>query len=800
MKLPLSWLKDYVDIDCSVEELERKLFSCGFEVEEKIFVGKNIDKIVTCKILSIDQHPNADKLSVTKVDAGKYGELQIITSAKNIKVGDVVPVAVDGATLNNGERIFNGELRGLPSFGMFCSGEELGINDNFYKGASINGILILEKDFPLGEEVKNLLGIEDVVFDINVTANRPDCQSILGLAREVAVVLDKPLKMPDFSFVADENVSTKNTVKVENNAFDLCQRYKACLVKDVVIEESPAWIKKRLFSMGLNSINNIVDITNFVLLEIGQPMHAFDLADLKGNAINVRRASEGEKIITLDESEFSLNGNHLVICDSEKPVALAGIMGGLNSEIKSTTRDVVFESAKFSRDNVRKTSKALGQRSDSSSRFEKGVDYLSVDLGLKRALNLINTLKCGKIAIDQYDLIDKEPKLKVINTKISKINGVLGIEISPSYIKEILEKLEFGVKLNGDDVEITVPLFREDVEDYPDIAEEIIREYGYDHIKSTLLATSAITNGGKNTQQRKIDDIKSIMTSFGFNEIITYSFVNEKDYETFGIDKNLPEHKFVKLLNPLSEDTAIMRTTLIPSIIKTVAFNLNRKNNEGRIFELAKVYNPTDENYEQLPNETQKLSFAVFGAEEDFYSLKGVVEGLINNFANGAKVNYVRSKLGYLHPTRGADLYLDGELVGNFGQINPEVLERIGIDKPVYACELNYDLLSKHFNDKIVFKTISKYPTIERDLAVTVDESVSWADIENVVIDNAGEFLSKIKLFDIYRGDQVEKGKKSVAFNMLFVSIERTLGVEEIDEVVKNILTALKEKVGAELR
>lgn len=800
MKLPLSWLKDYVDIDCSVEELEAKLFSCGFEVEEKIFIGKNIDKIVACKILSIEQHPNADKLSVTKVDAGKYGELQIITSAKNINVGDVVPVAVDGATLNNGERIFNGELRGVPSYGMFCSGEELGINDSFYKGASVNGILILEKDMPLGEEVKKLLEIEDVVFDINVTANRPDCQSILGLAREVAVVLNKPLKMPDFSFVVDEKISTKNTIKVENDAFDLCQRYKAHLIKDVVIEDSPAWIRKRLFSMGLNSINNIVDITNFVLLEIGQPMHAFDLSDLEGACINVRRANDGEKIITLDESEFTLNSNNLVICDKNKPVALAGIMGGLNSEIKQTTKNVVFESAKFSRDNVRKTSKALGQRSDSSSRFEKGVDYLSVEMGLSRALNLISTLKCGKIACDEYDLIDKKPENNVIKTKISKINGVLGIEVDSNYIKEILEKLHFEVKLLGDDIEIIVPLFREDVEDYPDIAEEIIREYGYDHINSTLLATSAITNGGKNEEQKKLDEVKSLLNSYGFNEIITYSFVNEKDYDTFNIDKKLKEHEFIKLINPLSEDMAIMRTILFPSMLKTVAFNLNRKNNDGRLYEIAKIYNPVDGDTEKIPKETFKLCFACFGAQEDFYSIKGVVEGILNNLCYGAKINYERSKKGYLHPTRGADLIVNEIYLGSFGQVNPEVLEKIGIDKPVFVCELNYDLLKAQFNDKIVFKAISKYPTIERDLAVTVSEEVLWADILDVVTKNGSEFLTKVKLFDIYRGDQVEKGKKSVAFNMLFVSNERTLGVEEIDQATKNILDALKQNLGAELR
>ena len=408
MKAPLSWLKEYVDIDCTPEQLQEKLFSCGFEVEEMIYVAKHIERIVTCKIEKIERHPNADKLSVTQVDAVVHGKLQIITAATNIFEGAVVPVALDNSTLNNGEKIRNGQLRGLPSYGMFCSGEELGITDDWYEGASVNGILILDKDFPLGVEVKELLELEDVMFDINITANRSDCQSILGLAREVAAVLNKPLKMPDTSYAVSNDLSTKNTVKVSNKAFDLCPRYMAKYVSDIKLEKSPRWMRRRLFSMGIRSINNIVDITNYVLLEIGQPMHAFDINDLAGNEIVVRRAANGELITTLDEKEFKLSEDNLVICDAQKPVALAGVMGGLNSEIKDTTKGVVFESAKFARDNVRKTSRALGQRTDASSRYEKGVDYYSVGMGLNRALNLVSALNCGTISCDYYDLACEE--------------------------------------------------------------------------------------------------------------------------------------------------------------------------------------------------------------------------------------------------------------------------------------------------------------------------------------------------------------------------------------------------------
>lgn len=799
MKLPLSWLKDYVDIDVSVQELESKLFSCGFEVEETVYFGNKIDKIVTAKIIEIAKHPNADKLSVTQIDAGKYGKLQIITAATNIFVGAVVPVALEGATLFNGERIFNGELRGLPSFGMFCSGEELGINDDWYDGASVNGILILDENFPLGEEVKELLEIEDVIFDINVTANRPDCQSILGLAREVSAVLNKPFKMPETAFNVDKSISTVKTVKISNLAYDLCPRYKGRLVKDVIIGESPRWIKRRLFSMGLRSINNIVDITNFVLLEIGQPMHAFDLSDLEGAEINVRRAKDGEKIITLDEKEFSLTQDNLVIADAVKPVALAGVMGGLNSEIKSNTRDVVFECARFARDNVRKTSRALGQKSDSSSRYEKGVDFYSVEYGLKRALHLIDELKVGKIACDEYDLTNVEIKESIIKTTVSKIVGVLGIDVPADTIKEILERLYFKVDLSGDDIEITVPLFREDMESYPDVAEEIIREYGYDNITSTLLKTSAITNGGRNEEQQKIEDFKSYLTGIGFNEAITYSFVPVSDYAKFGIQ--LQESiKPIKILNPISEDLAIMRTTLLPSMIKVVANNVNRKNYSGRLFELAKVYNTSEETLSTLPIEKAVLSIATFGENEDYYTIKGVYEGIFDTFFFGANVEYKKCSEKFMHPTRSAVVYINGIRAGYFGQMNPVLMAELDVDKPVFAGELYYDEIKSLFADKIVFKPISKYPIIERDIALLLDDSVEYADIIKAIKEAGGEYLESVKLFDFYKGDRIAEGKKSMAFNLIFVSLERTLNVEEVDEAIKNILENLKEKTGAELR
>ena len=796
MKVPFSWLKDYVDIDCTAEELVAKLFSCGFEVEDIIKFGDKIDRIVSCKIVKIERHPNADKLSVCQVDAGQYGTLQIITAATNVFEGAIVPVALDGSTLYSGDKIKKGNLRGLPSFGMFCSGEELGITDDWYEGASVYGILIIKEDVELGKDIKEILGLNDVVFDINVTANRPDCQSILGIAREVAAVLDKPLKNPDFSYSTDKNVSTVNSVKIFDNAFDLCQRYKGHLVKDIKIEPSPMWLKRRLFLMGLRSINNIVDITNYVLLEIGQPMHAFDVNDLAEKTIIVRRAKNGEKITTLDEKEFELNENNLVICDAVKPVAIAGVMGGLNSEIKPDTKTVLFESAKFSRDNVRKTARTLGQRTDSSARFEKGVDYLSVENGMNRALHLIDELKCGTIASDEYDLIDAPIKEKVIETTFKKINGVLGIDVPKDTIINILERLNFKVDVNGDSIKVEIPLYREDMDSYPDIAEEVIREYGYDNIVPTLLATSAITNGGRNDAQQDVENLKNLLVGYGYSEMISYSFVSEKEFDLFGLDKSAK----IRLKNPISEDLAVMRTALFPSAVRAAANNLKRKNESGRLFELAKTYENINVSDIGLPTETNHLAFVAFGENEDFFTVKGVIEGVLETFCRGQEVKYVPSKEKFMHPTRSADVYVGGVKVGFIGQVNAEILSNYDVEKPIYGGEINYGLLTKFFNGKIVAKAVSKFPTVERDLAVIVDEDCPYEGIIDCIKCSGGKYLERVMLFDVYQGGQIASGKKSMAFNLVFVSNERTLSVEEVDGAIKKILKNLKEKLNAELR
>ena len=797
MKLPLSWLKEYVDISgVSVKELEEKLFFCGFEVEEVIHVGEKIDKIVFCRIESTAKHPNADKLTVCQVDAGKYGKLQIITAATNVFEGALVPVAVDGATLNNGERIYNGKLRGEPSYGMFCSGEELGINDSFYDGASVNGILIFKEDYPLGEEVKEHLGLEDYIFDISVTANRPDCQSIIGLAREIAAVLGREFKMPDISYNSEKSVKTSDKVAVSVTAPDLCPRYTAAYVYDIKIERSPYWMSRRLFRMGLNSINNIVDITNYVLLEMGQPMHAFDYNFLEGAKIEVRRATAGEKIVTLDEKEFTLSTENLVICDGKKPVALAGIMGGLNSEIKGDTAEIVFESAKFKRDSVRKTSRSLGQRSDSSARFEKGVDAYTTGIAIQRALNLIQALGAGKIADGIIDVNTESFEPKVIETTFEKINGLLGITVPDEEIVSILGKLDFTVRVSGRNLKVSVPQYREDVAGYPDLAEEVIREYGYDHINCTLFEDSTITDGGKTDMQVKEDIMKEYLSTIGYFETITYSFVSEKYFAQYGLDKS----KAVKLSNPLGEDFSLMRTSLVPSLINVIIKNINKNNAEGQFFEYAPAYIAKEVPLEDLPEERKTVCLASYGDKVDFFTMKGDIEQLFGALKCKAEITFKPASIGYMHPTRTAEIEMNGEKVGYLGEFHPVLAEKLGSDKKIYVAELDFRRVAEFACEKIAFKAIAKYPSVERDFALLADKDITNAQIIECIKSANIKNMESVELFDVYNGANLPIGKKSMAYRIRFTALDRTLSVEDVEKYVGKILRNLKEKLDIEIR
>ena len=801
MLAPLSWLKEYVDIDVTPEELEKKLFDCGFEVEQIIPYGDKIDKVVTCKIKEITQHPNAERLRVCQVDAGKYGVLQIITNATNVSVGDIVPVAVDGATLATGDKIFNGKLRGEPSYGMFCGGEEIGIDDNFYDGASGDSVLIFnEKNLPLGEEVRDLLALKDYVFDISMLANRPDCQSVLGIAREIAATLKKPLKEPSYEYTV-KKATAADAVKVTVKDGELCPRYIAHFVGDVKIGKSPKWMTRRLKMCGINSISNIVDITNYVLLELGQPMHAFDENDLEKREIIVRRAENGEKIVTLDEKELTLNNDNLVICDGAKPVALAGIMGGLNSEIKDATKGVVFECAKFKRDNVRRSARMLGKSSDSSKRFEKGVDEYTTERAMKRALHLVEELGAGVPTDVHVDVsARKEQENKTVKTTFSKINGVLGIEVPKDTVIDILKRLNFGVETDGDEITTVAPPYREDVEGYPDLAEEVIRMYGYEHVVPTLLKDAKITAGGYTKEQKDELKVKKTLIEQGYNEVMTYSFYSKKDVAALHLGDGDEEGKVIVIENPISDNYEVMRRTLVPSLLGVVSRNVKKGNYAGRVFEIAKTYIPKSFPVSDFPEERKHLCLAAFGDGEDFFTVKGALKVIEDNF--GVKFNLgVRAEKTYLHPGVSAKIILGGEEIGCFGQVTYETCAEFDLECKVFVLELDYDSLQAAFTVPFKFEPLPKFPEVKRDLALIADEEITCGEIEDVIRSACKQSVKNVELFDVYVGDQIGAGKKSMAFTVTFSSDgTKPLETSDVDGFVKRILGSLKHRLNVELR
>ena len=799
MKLPISWLKEYVDIeDISITELEEKLVSSGFEVDEVKFVGEEISNCVTGKITSIEKHPDSDHLQICKLNCGEFGEdIQIVTGAQNVFVGAVVPTALHGANLAGGVKIKNGKLRGVASNGMLCSGEELGISEDFFPGAGIDGILILPEDTQIGKDIKDVVGLNDYVFDVSITANRPDCQSIIGLAREVCAIFDRKLKHPTLFSVPNENSEKSLEVEVKNQ--DVCPRYMATVCENIKIEKSPYILAQRLIKCGINPINNIVDITNYILLELGQPMHAFDLKKIQGGKIVIRNAQEGEKIKTLDEKEFDLSENNLVIADAKDPLALAGIMGGLESGVSEDTTEIVFESAVFKRESVRKTSRALGQASDSSHRYEKGIDTHTTEIAMKRALNLLESLGAGKSTTIAYDVQAEEKQTQIISTTYEAINNLLGIEVPSQTIADILTRLQFNVieGKNAKELIVEVPPFRTDLEGMHDLAEEVIRIYGYEHIVPRLLPTTFITDGGLNQKQKQTAKVKSLLTAQGYNEIITYSFFGKKDLDLFRFPRDAEERKFIQIQNPLTEDVEIMKTTLAPSTVEILVKNIKKGVSEARVFELANVYLPKELPIENFPTERITLSLGMYGKSEDFYSLKGSIEALAG--AVGKELKFEAVEKSYLHPTRSASIIMDGEVVGVMGQIRYEITETLTVGNEIFVAEIDFDKFMRLANFEYAYKNISKHPAIKRDLALVVHEETTTGEVEEI-IKQTGKKVSKIELFDVYQGEQVQVGFKSFAYHITFSADENPITHEEVDSSIKKILYRLNEKLGVVIR
>ena len=804
MKVPFSWLKELVDIDITAQELEDKLFSCGFEVEERIDLSAGIDKVVVGVITSIEKQEGTH-LSRCVVDCGPYGrDIRITTGAPNIFVGAHVPAALDGATLPGGIRIQKRMMQGYESNGMLCSGEELGLNDDLYPGADVYGLLILPEDTAPGAGICPLVGLDDSVFDISITANRPDCQSILGIAREVAAVLGKPLHMPATGYRPVCEADAPITVTVE--APDLCPRYMAHYVRNIRMGQSPRWMKRHLALCGLRSISNVVDITNHTLLEMGQPMHAFDLDKVAGRCIDVRRARPGEKIVTLDEKEFTLTENNLVICDAEKPVALAGVMGGANSGMDDKTHSLLFECATFARDSVRKTSRALGQSSDSSARYEKGVDFSSPSLGLARALHLIQQLDCGDITTLAFDCTDgRSTARKVIDTTPDKICAVLGIRVPGQTMIDILTRLEFTVEVDAAGVwHVSVPLYREDVEGYPDLAEEVIREYGYSHIVPTFLKTAAVTNGGLNGEQQRVLKVKRMLAGQGFYEASTLAFYSTAELDMLHIPAEDTARKAIRILNPISENLSIMRTLLAPSMLNVIVDNLKKGNGAGRLFEMAPVYLPKSLPLTERPHERQTLCMGVFGPGEDFFTVKGAMEALAASL--GLAFTYEReTATPWLHPGIAASVWCKGKRLGVFGKLSNEINAELKIAKDekenqnIYLAELDYEALSACVEGELHYQPISPYAPVKRDLALVCDEAVTCGAIEDA-IRSASPLVTGVELFDVYRGKNLGEGKKSMAFSLVLADPAAELDAEQVDRAIKKILGNLKYKLNIEIR
>ncbi len=805
MLVPLSWLKEYVDIDVTPDELEEKLFSCGFEVEEKYEVGHDISKVVVGSVTECEPIPDTH-LHLCKVDAGEAGILQICCGADNVEAGKKYPLALIGATVYATAKdhktvegvmtIGQGKLRGYDSYGMLCSGVEIGLSEDLYEGAGYNGLLVLPDDAVTGSDVKPIVGLDEWIFDVAITANRPDCQSIFGIAREVAAVLGSRLHEPALDY--HETDVKKDGFAVNVDAPDICPRYIGHYVYDVKIAPSPAWMRRRLALIGQTPISNLVDITNYILNELGQPMHAFDYAYLEGDRINVRRAGKGEKIVTLDEKELTLDESNLVICDGVKPVALAGIMGGLNSEILDTTTEVLFEAAKFARDNIRKSSRALGKVSDSSARFSKGVDEYTTVIAMKRALHLIEELGCGKVSSTHVDTnTGNSTEATELKVSVKKVNGVLGITVPDDEIIKILTNLNFSPELKGDELKIMVPAYREDMESYQDVAEELIRMYGYDHIVPTFMPTAEVTLGGYSLEQRTELKIKRALCAAGASEGIHYSFFSPASLDLIGLDKDAPERKAIRIMNPINEDLSLMRTTLAPQMIQAMQRNQKKGILEGRIYEVGNIFAADELPLKEYPKELETVCIGCFGEKESFFTIKGLADVVADTL--NISFEYERCEKPFLHPYRTARIVCDGEDIGYIGQIRYELIDELDMRVDSFVAELSLYKLKKYYGKQQTFTPLPKFQEEKRDLCFVMGKDITCAQIEKAIKDSC-EYITDVELFDVYEGLQLGGDKKSMAFSVVYTPGEEELTADMIDGFVSGLLKDLKDKYDVVLR
>jgi phenylalanyl-tRNA synthetase beta chain len=797
MKLPKKWLCEYVDFNVTNDEFIEKMMWRGFELAcvEKELSG--VEGVVVGRVLSVVDHENSDHLHICQVDVGSE-VLTIVTGADNVKDGALVPVAVVGSRLD-GHEMSAVKMRGVMSYGMLCSGEELGLSDVDYPGSEVHGILILNEDYPLGQPIETALGYDDVIFEFELTPNRPDCISIIGMCREAAAALGQACAEPKIKQVAGKgDAADYARVSIEN--YELCPRYTARVVKDIKIEPSPKWMQRKLKSVGMRPINNIVDITNYVLVEYGHPMHAFDLACIEGSHIIVRNAHENEVVTTLDKKDRPVSPDMLLIADENRGVGIAGVMGGLNSEITESTKAVLFESAVFKGSNIRGTARKLRHVTDAASRFIKGVEPVGAELALERAIELVEELGAGTVVGSMIDVCKEKPVEQSVTVSVKHINALLALDLSAKQMADMLGTINIHAKPHLDGLHVTIPHFRTDIEtgieaDW-DVAEEIARIYGYYNIKPTLM--SGDTFRGKVDELFALDDtVKDTLVSLGLYEMYNYNFMSPSVYGALLLPEDSELRKAVKILNPFGEDQSLMRTTLIPGMLDSLVRNINRKSGHSRFFEVGNVH---IDNGGDLPEEHKIIGIVASGENESFYSLKGMIEELFR-VVGIQNARYQKSSASYLQPGRAADVLAeDGTPLGTLGELHPDVADGWKTDGRVYIAELSFNNIAKCRNTQRRFVPLPRFPAAERDLAVVVDSGVESESLKKVIeATETGVIVSDVKLFDTYSGVGIQPGKKSLAFSFNLRAEDHTLSDDEIKKAMDAIIDSLGQN-GAPLR
>ena len=796
MNLSRNWLNEFVGVQANDKEFAEAMTLSGSKVEVTEVLGEDIKNVIVGQVLKLERHPDSDHMWVCQMEVGQSAPIQIVTGAQNLKEGDYVPVAMDNSYLPGGVHITAGKLRGVESNGMLCSLKELNLTTHDFPHAIEDGIFVLSCDPDLqsltpGQAIVSALGLSDRVVEFEITPNRPDCLSVIGLAREAAASFNLPLNLHAPEVKAEGEGNLMELLDVETPDADLCPRYTARMVRGVKIAPSPKWMRDRLRASGVRPINNIVDITNYVMLEYGQPMHAFDYRYVKGGKIVVRRAHEGEELTTLDGGVRKLTHDMLVIADETRAVGLAGIMGGENSEIALDTVDVVFESANFNGTSIRKTALALGMRTEASAKFEKGLDPMNTLPALERACELVELLGAGQVVSGVIDILNHVPHPTVLSLRTDKINALLGTEIPEDEMAGYLRSVGFSVE--GD--QVTVPSWRADVEHYSDLAEEVARFHGYNKIPTTLMRGDT-TLGGFSPREEAERTLGSLCRSMGYSEIITYSFISPIYYDKIRLPQDSPLRCSMKIMNPLGEDTSIMRTTVLPSMLEILSRNYNFRNKSARLYELGRTYFLKEDG---LADEPKILSLGAYGGM-DFFTLKGAVETILSSLRiEHISYEAVSDNPSY-HPGRCAKVLAGGKVLGVFGQVHPAVCRNYGVDEDFYCAELSFSSLWDARGPEAQYSPLPRFPSMERDIAVVCDSTVTVAALERCIRRGASGLVKDVELFDIYAGAPIPAGKKSVAFNLKLRADDRSLTAAEADEDIKSVLALLESELGAVLR